>query len=116
MFLELSRIRINKKEKVKDFNQRFITLLNRIPNKPVEAVQFEFLTSTLPPPVSMFIKRKEIQTLENNFLESIKVEKDLAAISHHPRNEESKASTSKKNGKKNKETKSNGKDRVILQL
>ena len=28
LFLELSQIKINKKEKIKDFNQRFITLLN----------------------------------------------------------------------------------------
>ena len=30
MFSELSQIKFNKKEKVKDFNQRFITLLNQI--------------------------------------------------------------------------------------
>ena len=28
LFLELSQIKINKKEKVKDFNKRLITLLN----------------------------------------------------------------------------------------
>ena len=49
-------------------------------------------------------------------MEAMKVEKDLATISHHPRNEESEASTYKKNGKKNKETESDGIDRVILQL
>jgi hypothetical protein len=38
-FLELSRIRINKKKKVKDLNQIFITLLNRIPDNPSKAVQ-----------------------------------------------------------------------------
>ena len=41
---------------------------------------------------------------------------DLATISNHSGNEESEASTSEKNRKKNKETKSEGKDRVILQL
>ena len=49
-------------------------------------------------------------------MEAIKVEKDLVAIYHHSGNEESKASTLENNGKKNKETKSNGKDRVILKL
>ena len=47
---------------------------------------------------------------------TIKMEKDLEVISHHPGNEESESSTSKKNGKKNKDTKSDGKDRIILQL
>ena len=49
-------------------------------------------------------------------MEAIKVEKDLATISTHLGNEESEASTSQKNGRKNKETKSGGKDRVIFQL
>ena len=49
-------------------------------------------------------------------MESIKVEKGLTTISHHLRNEESKSSALEKNGKKNKETLSNVKDIVILQL
>ena len=53
---ELLRIRINENEKVKDFNERFITLLNRIPIKHVEAVQIEYYTSTLSPNISMFVK------------------------------------------------------------
>jgi hypothetical protein len=85
---------INKKEKVKYFNQIVITLLTRIPDNPIEAVQIEFYIATLPPLVSMFVKRKEIQTLADNFVEAIKVEKDLATISHHPGNEESEAFTS----------------------
>lgn len=86
--LELSRIKINKKEKVKDFNHRFITLLNRILDKPVEVVQIEFYTATLPPPVAMFVNIKEKQTLVEIFQEAIKVEKDLASISSHLGNEE----------------------------
>ena len=50
----------------------------------------------------MFVKSKETQTLGENLEESIKVEKDLEAISNHPGNEENEASISKKNGKKNK--------------
>ena len=60
LLLELARLNINKNEKVKDLNQRFITLLNTIPDIPVEVVQIEFYTITLPPPVAMFVKRKEI--------------------------------------------------------
>ena len=96
MFLEISRLRINKKENVKEFNQIFITLLNNIPDKPTKAVQIEYYTSALSPPVPMFVKRKEIRTLAENFFEAIKVEKDLASFSTHQGNEESQASTSKK--------------------
>ena len=32
LFFELSRIKLDKRERVKDFNQRFINLLNRIPD------------------------------------------------------------------------------------
>ena len=64
----------------------------------------------------MFIKRKEIITLEENFEEAIQIEKDLASISTHRDNDESEACTSEKQGKKNREVKSDGKDVVIMQL
>ena len=59
LFCELSRIKINKKEKVMDFNQRFITLLNRIPDKPTEAFQIEFYTTSLSPPIPKFVKENK---------------------------------------------------------
>ena len=59
LFLEISTMRINKKDKVKYCNQRFITLLNKIPDKPSEAVQIEFYTVTFPPPIAMFVKNQE---------------------------------------------------------
>ena len=69
---------MDKNENVKEFNQRFITLLNNIHDKPPEAIQIEYYTASLPLSVAMFVKRKEIRTLEENFEEAtIKVEKDL---------------------------------------
>ena len=68
---------------MKDFNQRFINILNRIPKKPTESIQVEFYTAYFPPAIAMFIKAREKRTLEENFLESIKVEKELASISSH---------------------------------
>ena len=50
----------------------------------------------------MFVKGKEKRTLERNFLEAIKVEKDLASISSHQGNEESKPSLIEKSIKNNK--------------
>ena len=67
-------------------------------------MQIEFYTVSLPPPIAMFVKREKKQILVENLEEAIKVENDLEAISNHPGNEESKASTFKNNGKKNKGT------------
>ena len=59
LFLELSRIKINYKENIKDFNKRFTTLLNKILYNPIETMQIELYTSALLTPISMFVKRKE---------------------------------------------------------
>jgi hypothetical protein len=58
MVLELSRMRCDKKDRIKDFNQRFINHLNRIPEKPIESIQVEFYTAALPPSVAMFVKAR----------------------------------------------------------
>ena len=109
MLLELERLKIKENGKVKKFNQRFITLLNKIPDKLPEAIQVEYYTAALPLTVAMFVKRKEVKNLEENFEEGIQIEKDLASISTHRDNDEGEASTSEKQGKNNKELKSMGK-------
>ena len=91
LFLEIAGIRINEKDKVKDFNLIFITLLNRIRIKPTKAVQIEFYTIAVLPPISMFVNNWEKQTLVDNFAEAIKVEKDLATISNYLGDEENEA-------------------------
>lgn len=58
LLLEFSKLNINKNDKVKEFNQIFITILNKFPDKPIELVQIEYYTTTLPLPVAMFVKRK----------------------------------------------------------
>ena len=83
LVLEISRIRFDKKEKVKDFNQRFINLLNYILEKPLESIQVEFYIVALPPTIAIFVKAREKRALVENFLEDIKVEKDMASISSH---------------------------------
>ena len=93
-----------------------LSLLNKIPDKPPEEIQVEYYIVALPLTVAMFVKRKEMRTLEENFEEAIQIEKDLTSISSHQDNDESEASTSKKQGKKNKELKLDGKDTVIMQL
>ena len=78
--MEFSRIIFYKNDKVKVFNQRFINLLNYIPEKPAESIQVELYTTVLPPPIAMFVKEREKRTLAENFLEAIKVENVLASI------------------------------------
>ena len=79
--LELLGIRMNENEKVKYFNEKFISLLNRIPIKPAEVVLIEYYTLALPPNIAMFVKNQEKLTLVDNFAEAIRIEKELEAMS-----------------------------------
>ena len=56
LILELSRMRFDKKDNVKDFNQIFINLLNHIPKKLAESIHVEFYTTALPLSIAMFVK------------------------------------------------------------
>ena len=80
MLLELATLKIKENEKVKEFNQRFITFLNKIPDKLPEEIQVEYYTASLPLTIAMFVKRKEMRSLEEKFEEAIQIEKDLASI------------------------------------
>ena len=57
LVLDLSRIKMDSKEKVKDFNQRFLSLNNKIPikSRPMDGVVIEFYTSFLPQTMAMFV-------------------------------------------------------------
>jgi hypothetical protein len=80
LFLEISRIKINKKENLKEFNQRFINICNKIPDNPTESIQVEFYIVALPPPIAMFVKAKEKITLEFFFIKDVKAEKYLYTL------------------------------------
>ena len=72
------------KERIKDFNQRFLTLKNKIlvASQPPEDTIIENYTSTLPKYSRMFVKRAGKTTLVETFEEAIKVEKD--SMSYEP--------------------------------
>ena len=72
------------KERIKDFNQRFLTLKNKIPiaSQPPEDIIIENYTSSLPKYFRMFVKRTRKTTLVETFEEAIKVEKD--SMSYEP--------------------------------
>lgn len=65
------------KERVKDFNKRFVTLLNKIPttSQPIDVVLVEFYTVALSVTPTMFVKRVGKETLRENFDEAIKIAK-----------------------------------------
>ena len=56
---EILSMRMEKKEKFQDFNQRFTTLLNNfnVATKLAEESLIEYYTTTLDPSITLFIKR-----------------------------------------------------------
>jgi hypothetical protein len=64
------------KEKVKYFNQRFTTILNKFQPeaKPTLELQIEVYVNALPASISMFIKRATKNTLAENFEEDKMIE------------------------------------------
>ena len=64
------------KEKVKDFNQRFTTILNKFQPeaKSPQELQIEVYVNSLPTSISMFLKRAAKTTLAKNFEEAKTIE------------------------------------------
>jgi hypothetical protein len=63
---------MNLKERVKDFNQIFMTILKKfqLKTKPTQELQIEVYANALPTSISMFVKRVAKQTLAENFEEA----------------------------------------------
>ena len=72
-------MQMEKKEKVQEFNHRFTTLLNNfsVATKPAEESLIEYYTTTLDPPIAMFVKRSSKIKLVENYEDVKKVEADL---------------------------------------
>ena len=70
------------KEKVKDFNHHFLSLRNKIPaeSRPTEGVVTKLYTLALLPTMAMFVKQDQKITLQGNFAEAIRGEKDLSSL------------------------------------
>jgi Holliday junction resolvase RusA-like endonuclease len=64
------------KERVKDFNQRFMTILNKFhPEvKLTQELQIKVYANTLPSSMSMFMRRAMKRTLTKNFEETKMIE------------------------------------------
>jgi hypothetical protein len=76
LMVELFASTMSSKEKVKDFNQRFTTILNKFQPKakPAQELQIEVYTNALPTSISMFVKRAAKHTLDENFEEDKMIE------------------------------------------
>ena len=72
---DLSNLKSNPNEKIKDFNSRFNKLLNKIPNtsKPGVDVQIEWYISDRPSNIAIFVDMANKATLVDNMKESIAV-------------------------------------------
>ena len=86
LVLEISNIKMDLKEKVKYFNQRFLKLLKKIPISlhPTNEVLIEFYTTSLLITPNMFVKRVGKITLRETFDEEIKVEKEIIILISNP--------------------------------
>ena len=100
LVLELSYLKMDTKEKVKDFNIRFNTLFNRIPTnaKPTDEVLMEFYISALHVPSTMWVKSSNTQTLQGAINETIKVENEMISLitCHHTTEGKKASQTSRK--------------------
>ena len=82
---ELLSMRMEKKEKFQDLNQSFTTLLTSFSAATKLAKEYlvEYYTTTLNPPIAMFVKREVKPMLVENYEEDSRVEADLDSIAKH---------------------------------
>ena len=79
---DLSNLRIEQREPIKEFNARFNKLLNKIPtdSKPSEQIRSEWYITALPANIAIFVDRAGKPTLAENMKEALAVEKRVNAL------------------------------------
>ena len=79
---DLSNLRIESKEPIKEFNSRFNKLLNKIPttSKPIEQIKSEWYIISLPSNITIFVDRAAKLTLAKNMKEALAIEKCIIAL------------------------------------
>jgi regulatory protein YycH of two-component signal transduction system YycFG len=89
---------MNPKEKIKDFNQRFLTLKNRIlvDSMPAENLIVAYYTKSLHQNVAIWVKRSKKATLLESFKEASQIEKDILSLKYNLSNEAEIIPSSKK--------------------
>jgi hypothetical protein len=96
--MELSSLKMNPKEKVKDFNQRFLMLRNRIlaDSRPTESLIVAYYTKALHNNIVIWVKRSRNSTLLESFEEATQIKKDILILKVNL-NSESEIAPSSKN-------------------
>jgi hypothetical protein len=92
MHKELGAINMDKKEKAKDFNQRFLNVLIKFPHDvaPTQCLEIEYYTIMLTPSIAIFVKRDKKNKLKLSFDEAKTVERELYFYEHQSHTEETK--------------------------
>jgi cell division septum initiation protein DivIVA len=98
LVMELSSLRMNPKEKIKDFNQIFLTLKNRIPtdSMPAKNLIIAYYTKALHQSIAIWVKRSKKSTLLEAFEEASQIEKDILSLKDTTSNETKTSSSSRK--------------------
>jgi hypothetical protein len=98
LVMEISSLKMNPKEKIKDFNQRFLTLKNRIPtdSMPTEKFIIAYYTKALHQNIAIWVKRSKKSTLLEAFEEASQIKKDIISLKDNTDNEIETSSSSKK--------------------
>jgi hypothetical protein len=98
LVMDPSSLRINPKEKVKYFNQRFLILKNWIPmdSMPTENLIIAYYTKALHQSIAIWVKRSKKATLLEAFEEANQIEKYILSLKESTSNEIETSSSSKK--------------------
>ena len=82
LLTELSTIKCHKKEKVRDFNQRFATILKKFPPNLAldDSITINYYKKALPRDIVVFVKREARPTLAANYAAALTVERDMLSI------------------------------------
>jgi len=98
LVMELSSLKMNPKEKLKEFNQIFLTLKNKILTNlmPTESLIVAYYAKALHNNISIWVKRSKKNTLFEAFEEASQIEKDILSLKDNLNSEAETTSPSKK--------------------
>jgi hypothetical protein len=96
--MKLFSLKMNPKEKVKDFNQIFLTLKNKIPidSMPTESLIVAYYVKSLHNNIAIWVKSSKKKTLLEAFEEASQIEKDILSLKDNHSSEAEKTSSSKR--------------------
>jgi hypothetical protein len=96
--MECSSLKMNPKEKVKDFNQRFLTLKNQIltDSMPAESLIVAYYTKALHNNIEIWVKRSKKSILLEDFEEASQIKKYILILKDNLNSEVETTSSSKK--------------------